>query len=422
MDPILPFNKAFIENTAKKYPTPFHIYDETRIKQNSRRLNDAMRAAGFTNFRNFFAVKALPNPHILKILVGEGQGLDCSSLAELELAHMLGVAGPAIMFTSNNTSADEFARAHELGVIINFDDISHVDLFLSEIGVPEWASCRFNPGNIAFEDVDESIIGKPAEAKYGMTKDQVIAAYRKLKEAGAKHFGLHTMLLSNDLGWRNHALIADVMFGLAKEIYKATDIKFEFINLGGGIGVPYRPADKTFDVEAFSRGVREAYDKHGLSEIGAPNIVMENGRFMTADAGYLVARVINRKETYKTYIGLDASMSNLMRPGMYGAYHHITVLGKESDPVSEKVDVTGSLCENNDKFAVDRELPEVEVGDLMAIHTSGAHGHAMGFQYNGKLRSGELLLHEDKSIDLIRRAETINDYFATLYGDGVKEI
>lgn len=410
----LPFTKKQIINIVKKYPTPFYIYDEARITKNSHDLSRAFKEAGFNDFRNFFAVKALPNPQVLKLLLQAGQGLDCSSLSELELAHNLGLSGGNIMFTSNNTTMAEYERAMEMGAIINFDDLSHIQPFLEKFGAPEAACCRYNPGNLRFKNADESIIGKPSEAKYGMTKPQIIEAYVKLKRAGVKTFGLHTMLLSNDLDWRNHIAIAEILLKLAEEISAKIDLSFTFINLGGGIGVPYKPDENSFDLKKFTQGVREAYDKTRLPVLGKPNIVMENGRFITADAGFLITRVVNIKETYKKYIGVDASMANLMRPGMYGAYHQITVLGKEGIELTDIADVTGSLCENNDKFAINRNLPPIDVGDYLVIHTAGAHGHAMGFQYNGKLRSAELLLRSGGNVRCIRRAETLDDYFATL--------
>jgi diaminopimelate decarboxylase len=410
----LPFNKEFIEKLTKTHPTPLYIYDEIHMRANARALKSTMDAAGVQSFRNFFAVKALPNPTILKILAEEGMGADCSSLAELELADKVGIRGESIMFTSNNTTMAEFKRAQELGAIINYDDISFIEPYITEIGLPEVACCRYNPGNMEFDGLNEQIIGKPAEAKYGMTKAQIFEAYKQLKAAGVKRFGLHTMLLSNELDWRNHERIADMLFALANELAKTIGITFEFINVGGGIGVPYHPDQKPFDLSAYADAIAKLYQKHSLDKVGSPKIFMENGRYSTADTGYLVTKVINRKDTHKVYLGVDASMANLMRPGMYGAYHHMTVLGKEEEPTAVKVDVVGSLCENNDKFAIDRELPAVEIGDYLVIHTTGAHGHAMGFQYNGKLRSAELLLKPDKSTQLIRRAESLDDYFATI--------
>lgn len=414
MNKDLPFNRAFIVKLSGTFPTPFHLYDEKRIRANAKGLNAVMAQAGHIGFMNYFAVKALPNPHILKILKQEGMGVDCSSLAELKLAEMAGFSGDQIMFTSNNTTIKEFETAQKLKAIINFDDISMVEPFLKKIGRPHVASARYNPGNISFKGLKESIIGKPSEAKYGMTKPQIIQAYKLLKTAGVKKFGLHTMLLSNDLDHKDHESIAKLMFNLANNIAKIADIKLEFINLGGGIGVPYKPTDKPFNIKAYAKMLCKLYDQNKLDQIGAPRIVMENGRYITADTGYLITKVINIKRTHKTYVGVDATMANLMRPGMYGAYHHITILGKGGDSKLEKVDVVGSLCENNDKFAIDRQLPKVDVGDILVIHTTGAHGHAMGFQYNGKLRSAEILLHPNGSTKLIRRAETLDDYFATL--------
>lgn len=423
MDKSLPFNRQQLADIAKSYPTPFYLYDESRIRYNSKKLTGVMVDVGFVKFRNYFAVKALPNPHILKVLADEGMGADCSSLAELEIAIIAGLKGSDIMFSSNNTTSEEFKRAQELGAVINFDDISMIEPFIKENDNPKVACCRYNPGDIEFEGNNEAIIGRPSEAKYGMTKTQILEAYTLLKNAGAKKFGLHTMLLSNELDWHNHLRIAELLFELAAEISDKVGIEFDFINLGGGIGVPYNPNEKSFNIKAFAKGVRQAYESSGLSHKGAPNIVMENGRYVTADAGYLVTTVINIKRTHKIYIGVDASMSNLMRPGMYGAYHHITVLGKEKVNPELIVDVTGSLCENNDKFAVNRSLPEINKGDYLVIHTAGAHGHAMGFQYNGKLRSAELLLQQPGSaVKCIRRAETIDDYLATLSGKQVAKL
>lgn len=418
MQPAFPLGLEQVEAITKEYPTPFHIYDQKRIIENGRRLKEAFQTAGFADSQNYFAVKALPNPTVMKLLTDTGQGLDCSSLAELELATKIGVKGENIMFSSNDTASEEYKRAQELGAIINFDDVTHVPTFLRDFGAPKIACCRYNPGDISFKGANEAIIGKPSEAKYGMTKPQLIETYTRLKEAGVAKFGLHTMLLSNELDWHEHARIADMMFGLAVEISHTLGIEFSFINLGGGIGVPYKPSQKPFDITAFASHVRTAYDAHNLKSIGQPRIVMENGRYITADAGYLITKVIHLKNTYKRYIGTDASMANLMRPGMYGAYHHVTVLGKGDTGLHEIVDVTGSLCENNDKFAIDRKLPHIEEGDYLVIHTTGAHGHAMGFQYNGKLRSAELLLKPDGSVKLIRRAETLDDYFATLKLNG----
>jgi diaminopimelate decarboxylase len=418
----LPFTKDQIAEINKEYPTPFYVYDEMGIRNQAKALQIAMSKASVPGFRNYFAVKALPNPSVLAILKDEDMGLDCSSLAELELAARVGVSGENIMFSSNNTPTAEFVRAQELGAIINFDDVNQVRPFLDEVGLPVVAACRYNPGDINFEGVNELLIGKPSEAKFGMPKDQIKAAYKVLQAAGARRFGLHTMLLSNELDWRNHIRIAELLFGLAKELHKELGIEFEFINLGGGLGVAYRPEQQAFELNTFASELRKLYDDCGLSQIGAPKIYMENGRWVTAESGYLVTKAVNRKDTHKRYVGVDASMSNLMRPGMYGAYHHITVLGKEKKALTEVVDVVGSLCENNDKFAIDRDLPVITQGDYLAIHTAGAHAHTMGFQYNGKLRSAELLLRTDGQVRLIRRAETLQDYFATLDGTGVEVV
>lgn len=418
MNLALPFTLDSIKQVTKTYPTPFHIYDEERMRFVAKRLNNEMNKAGVPGFKNYFAVKALPNPEILKVLASEGMGADCSSLAELAIAEMCGLSGTEIMFSSNDTSLEEFAYAAKLNAIINFDDLSLVDGYINSFGAPAVACCRFNPGNLEFGGVNESIIGSPKEAKYGMPTTDLIAAYQKLKAAGVTRFGLHTMMLSNELDWRNHQMIARALFSAAKQVAQAVGIKFEFINLGGGIGVPYRPTEHEFELAEFAQALKNAYDEADMESVGSPAIVMENGRYITADSGYLITTAINKKRTHKTYVGTDASMSDLMRPGMYDAYHHITVLGKEKDLPAEEVDVTGSLCENNDKFAIDRPLPLIENGDILAIHTTGAHGHAMGFQYNGKLRHAELLLDPGGGVRQIRRAETLEDYFATLTTKG----
>jgi len=418
----LPFTLESMKHILKTYPTPFHIYDEARIRFVASRLQRTMQAAGVPGFRNYFAVKALPNPEIVKVLAAEGMGADCSSLAELAIAEMCGLSGTDIMFSSNDTLDEEFAYAAHLGAIINFDDKTLVKRYIAAFGAPSVACCRFNPGDLEFGGLNESIIGSPHEAKYGMPLEDMLESYRALKKAGVKKFGLHTMLLSNELDWHHHEVIARALFGAAKHIAAELDITFDFINLGGGIGVPYRPAEHEFELEAFAKALAKAYRDMDMASVGAPNIVMENGRAITADAGYLVTTVVNRKDTHKTYIGIDASMSDLMRPGMYGAYHHITVLGKEDVPAAGEVDVTGSLCENNDKFAIGRSLPTISLGDIIVIHTTGAHGHAMGFQYNGKLRHAELLLDPGGSVQMIRRAETLEDYFATLTTKGTYHV
>lgn len=407
----VPFSLEFARKLTEQYPTPFHIYDEKQIREHARRF---MRSFAWVpgGFRNFFAVKALPNPSIMRILREEGMGFDCSSLPELVLAEHVGAKGGDIMFSSNDTPAAEYRKAAELGAVINLDDISHIEFLEKNAGLPKLICFRYNPGSLKQGNV---IIGKPEEAKYGFTREQMIEGYRMAKEKGCTHFGIHTMVASNELNPEYFVETAQVLFDLAIEVLEKTGARIEFANLGGGIGVPYRPDQTAVDYERVSEGIRKLYEKKiagsGLEPL---RIVMENGRVVTGPYGYLVSRVIHRKSTYKEYVGLDSSMANLMRPGMYGAYHHITVLGKEGLPADRIYDVTGSLCENNDKFAVDRKLPEVEIGDLVAIHDTGAHGHAMGFNYNGKLRSAELLLRSDGGVEQIRRAETLQDYFATL--------
>jgi len=381
-----PLSLAQLQAVVKQYPTPFHIYDEQAIRQNIRALQQAFRWAPW--FREQFAVKALPNPRIVQILHEEGAGTDCSSLAELYISAAAGVKDTEILLTSNDTPADEFQKAIELGAIINL---------------------------IAGND----IIGKPTEAKYGLPKDQLFEAYRRAKEKGVERFGLHTMVASNERRVEAFALTAKLVFELAAELKERLGIHVEFVNLGGGIGIPYRPDENPVDLPAVGEAIRKLYAAimvpAGLGDVG---IMTESGRAMTGPAGWLVSTVIHEKKTYKDYIGLDSCMANLMRPAMYGAYHHITIAGKENEPCDHIYDVTGSLCENNDKFAIDRQLPKIDIGDLLIIHDTGAHGSAMGFNYNGKLWCAELLLHTDGSIELIRRAETLDDYFATLYYPG----
>ena len=418
MNLALPFTLDSIKGMTNTYPTPFHIYDEGRIRFVCQRLRATMLEAGVPEFQNYFAVKALPNPEIIKIITSEGMGADCSSLAELAIAEMCGLSGEQIMFSSNDTLSEEFAYAAKLGAIINFDDAALVDGYVSQFGAPAVACCRFNPGDIEFGGLNEAIIGSPKEAKYGMPVSDMIASYHKLKAAGVTRFGIHTMLLSNELDWHNHEMIARAVFAAVKQIASEVGINFSFINLGGGIGVPYRPTEHEFELNDFASALSALYKEMDIASIGAPRIVMENGRYITADAGYLVTTVVNVKQTHKTYVGVDASMSDLMRPAMYGSYHHITILGKEQSPAVAEVDVTGSLCENNDKFAIDRNLPAIAIDDILAVHTTGAHGHAMGFQYNGKLRHAELLLDPGGNVRMIRRAETLNDYFSTLVTKG----
>lgn len=410
-DKTLPFDEARIREIIRDYPTPFYLYDERGIRQNARRLNAAFRWCG--GFKEYFAVKATPNPYILKIAKEEGFGADCSSLAELELAERVGIVGEEIMFTSNDTPTTEYMRAKGLGAIINLDDITHLRYVEEQAeGLPELICFRYNPGPLR---EGNAIIGAPEQAKYGLTRPQLFEAYASARRKGRKRFGLHTMIASNELNREFFVETARMLFDLAIDLSEKLGVGLEFVNIGGGIGIPYRPEQKAVDLEALGQRVKAHYDEMirpaGLHPL---KVFMENGRCITGPYGFLVTRAIHEKHTYKEYVGVDACMANLMRPGMYGAYHHITVLGKEDAPCDTMVDVVGSLCENNDKFAIDRLLPNVEVGDILAIHDSGAHGHSMGFQYNGKLRCAELLLREDGSVQQIRRAETLDDYFATL--------
>ena len=418
-DKSVPFTREFIESLADRYPTPFHIYDEQAIREKAREFSDAFAWVP-GGFRNYFAVKALPNPHVMRVLYEEGMGFDCSSLSELLLCERLGIPGGRIMFTSNDTPAGEYRKAAELGAIINLDDITHIDYLDEHVGLPELICFRYNPGPLR---EGNAIIGNPEEAKYGFTREQLFEGYRTARDRGVKRFALHTMVASNELNADYFIETARMLFELAVELKRELDITLEFVNLGGGIGIPYRPDQDNVNLSYVSRGIRKLY-KEMMEPAGldAVRIVTENGRCVTGPYGRLVSRVIHRKDTYKHYLGLDANMANLMRPGMYGAYHHITVLGKEGAPATHTYDVVGSLCENNDKFAIDRKLPRVEVGDLLAIHDTGAHGHAMGFNYNGKLRSAELLLHPDGTVTQIRRAETVDDYFATLDLESVEPV
>jgi diaminopimelate decarboxylase len=410
-----PFSRQQLEAICAQYPTPFHIYDEAAIRANARRLKEIF--AWHPDFREYFAVKATPNPHILKLLAGEGFGADCSSFPELLLSEKVGLQPELVMFSSNDTPASEYVKAREMGAIINLDDISHIPFLEEHAGLPELVSCRYNPG---FLREGNAIIGKPEEAKYGFTKSQLMEGYRALRDKGVKRFGLHTMIASNELNPQYFVDTAIMLLDLVVELSRTLNIHFEFINIGGGIGIPYTPEQEAVDLKLVSRGIRAAFEEKitgsGLEPLG---LYMECGRMITGPFGYLVSRVIHIKETYRTYVGLDASMANLMRPAVYGAYHHISVPGKEELPASEVYDVTGSLCENNDKFAINRSLPKMEIGDLVVIHDAGAHGHAMGFNYNGKLRSAELLLKEGGKVALIRRAETVDDLFATLDFSGL---
>lgn len=406
----LPFTQQQVRRIIQHVPTPFYLYDKQGIRNTARQLNGAFSWA--QGFKNYFAVKALPNPSILSILREEGMGADCSSLTELILAQKAGITRENIMFTSNDTPADEYKKALELGAIITIDDITHLPFLEKHARIPQVICFRYNPGPLK---KGNRIIGNPLEAKFGCTREQLFEAYRIMRDKGFKRFGLHTMVASNELHAEYFVETARMLFDLVVELSASLGIRFEFINLGGGIGIPYKPEQQKVDLGKVSSGIKKAYDKTIVTSGLAPlRIVMECGRFVTGPHGYLVATVIHQKHIYKEYIGLDATMANLMRPGMYGAYHHITVLGKEKARKDQMYDVTGSLCENNDKFAVDRKLPTIEVGDIVVIHDVGAHGHSMGFNYNGKLRSAELLLKSDRSVVMIRRAETTTDYLRTL--------
>jgi len=413
----LPFTNEQIKEIIKNHPTPFHVYDEKGIRENARRFKKAFE--NFYGFKEYFAVKALPNPFILKILKEEGFGTDCSSLPELMLSEKVGITGENIMFTSNDTPAEEFVKAKKLGAIINLDDISHIEFLEKTLGkMPELISFRYNPGKAR---TGNTIIGKPEEAKYGFTKEQLFEGYKICREKGVKRFGLHTMMVSNELKVENLIETALIMFELALEIKEKTGIELEFINIGGGIGTPQKPDEPaTMPYEEIAEGIKKEYDEILKGKM-SPKIYMECGRTITGPFGWLVMKVRHIKHIYKDFVGTDACMANLMRPALYGAYHHIEVLGKESKPKDHKYDVTGSLCENNDKFAIDRMLPEIEPGDILIQYNTGAHGHAMGFNYNGKLRSAELLLKENGDVVEIRRAETPDDYFATLDFDKLKE-
>lgn len=410
-------NKAQLEAITEKYPTPFHIYDEKGIRENARLVKQAF--SWNPGFKEYFAVKATPNPSILKILREEGCGTDCSSLTELMMSEKCGFSGSEIMFSSNETPAEEFVLAEKLGATINLDDFTHIDFLKDTIGyIPETISCRFNPGGIfqlSGSKEGFQVMDNPGDAKYGFTTEQLYDGFRKLKEMGAKHFGIHAFLASNTISNDYYPALAGILFQLAVDLQEKTGCHIAFINLSGGVGVPYRPDQPKNDILAIGEGVRQQYEKILVpAGMGDVSIFTEMGRFMLAPYGGLVTRAIHEKHTYKEYIGVDACAANLMRPAMYGAYHHITVMGKETAPCDHKYDVVGCLCENNDKFAIDRMLPEIEKGDLLFIHDTGAHGHSMGYQYNGRLRSAEILLQEDGSTRMIRRAETPDDYFATL--------
>lgn len=397
---------------AKTYPTPFHLYDEKGIRENARAVREAF--AWNPGFKEYFAVKATPNPFLIDILREYGCGCDCSSLTELMLSKAMGVTGSDIMFSSNDTPAEEYAYAAKVGAIINLDDITHIEFVEKILGkLPETMSCRYNPGGVF--QMSNGIMDNPGDAKYGFTTEQMFEGYRILKEKGVKHFGMHAFLASNTVTNEYYPMLAKQLFELAVKLEKETGADISFINLSGGVGIPYLPDQEPNDIRKIGEEVRKVYEEVLIpAGMGDVAIYTEMGRFMMGPYGQLVTRAIHEKHTHKEYIGVDACAVNLMRPAMYGAYHHITVLGKEEAPCDHKYDITGSLCENNDKFAVDRMLPEIEEGDYLVIHDTGAHGYAMGYNYNGKLKSAELLLKEDGSVKLIRRAETPKDYFATL--------
>jgi diaminopimelate decarboxylase len=408
-DKKLPFTKAEIEKIIKKYPTPFHIYDEKAIRENAGKL---ISAFSWADFKEYFAVKANPNPYIMKITKELGFGADCSSLPELILAEKTGITGENIMFSSNDTPFYEFKKARELGAIINLDDISHIVFLEKHTGIPEVISFRYNPGPLRKGNV---IIGDPVESKYGFTRPQIFEGFKIVREKGVKRFGLHSFVISNELNRASYVETARMLFELAVDLKKELGIRLEFVNLSGGIGIPYKPEQTAVDLIALGKEIEQEYKNIiTANDLHPLKIFSECGRMVTGPYGYLISTVLHKKDIYKQYVGLDANMANLMRPAIYGAYHHITVMGKEDRPLDHVYDVTGSLCENNDKFAIDRKLPEIEIGDIVVIHDTGAHGHAMGFNYNGKLRSAELLLKSDGKVEMIRRDETIDDYFATL--------
>ena len=409
----LPFvTKEKVEEIVKTYPTPFHIYDEKGIRENAKAVKEAF--SWNKGFKEYFAVKATPNPFLMSILHEYGCGCDCSSLTELMLSDAAGINGEDVMFSSNDTPAEDYEYAAKIGAIINLDDITHIDYLENILGkLPELMSCRYNPGGVF--KMSNGIMDNPGDSKYGFTTEQMFEGFRILKQKGVKRFGIHAFLASNTVTNEYYPQLAKQLFELAVKLKEETGAEIAFINLSGGVGVAYKPEQESNDIRAIGEGVRKVYEEvlvpAGMGDVA---IYTEMGRFMMAPYGALITKAIHEKHTYKEYIGVDACAVNLMRPAMYGAYHHITVLGKEDKPCDCKYDVTGSLCENNDKFAIDRMLPKIDMGDYLAIHDTGAHGHSMGYNYNGKLRSAELLLCEDGNVKLIRRAETPKDYFATL--------
>ena len=401
---------AQAQEIIQDVPTPFHLYDERGIRENARRLNQAF--SWNKGYKEYFAVKATPNPYLLKILQEEGCGVDCSSYTELMLSQACGFSGSDIMFSSNVTPAQDMKKAYDLNAYINLDDLTHVEFLEQVAGIPETVCCRYNPGGVF--SMGNDIMDNPGDSKYGMSEEQMVEAYKKLMAKGVKHFGIHAFLASNTVSNEYYPMLAGILFKLAVRLHKATGAHIAFVNLSGGVGVDYRPEQPANDIQVIGEGVRKQFEEILVPEgMGDVAIFTELGRFMLAPYGHLVSTVLHQKHIYKEYIGLDACAANLMRPAMYGAYHHITVLGKENVPCDHKYDVTGGLCENNDKFAVDRMLPEINIGDVVVIHDTGAHGFSMGYNYNGKLRSAEVLLKEDGSHELIRRAETPADYFAT---------
>lgn len=418
MSSSFPLSKAQLDDLISKFPTPFYLYDEKAIRENMQKFTKAFSI--FPVFREHFAVKACPNPYILKILAQEGCGADCSSLPELILSKKSGILGKKVIFTSNETPAEEYKYAYESGNIINLDDFTHIDYLKKAIGkLPDTICFRYNPGND--KQGCNSIIGKPEEAKYGLTREQIIQAYKICKEEGVKHFGLHTMVASNELNPDFFIDTAKLLFELCAEIKEKTGVRIEFVDLGGGIGIPYRPEQKAVDYDYVAKGIKNEYDKILIpANLDPMEIYWECGRPITGPYGWLITTAIHEKHIYREYIAVDSCMADLMRPGMYGAYHEITVSGKENEPKTQVYDVVGSLCENCDKFAVQRSLPKIQMGDHIIIHDAGAHGRAMGFNYNGKLRCGEILMRQDGSFKQIRRRETIDDLFATLDLDDVE--
>ncbi|NLY83442.1 MAG: diaminopimelate decarboxylase [Acholeplasmataceae bacterium] len=403
-------SKDQLEKITENYATPFYLYDEKGIRENARKVMQAF--SWNKGFKEYFAVKATPNPRLLQILREEGCGADCASYTELLMADAVGFKENEIMFSSNVTPAEDFRLARKLNVIINLDDITHIDFLEKVADIPTTISCRFNPGG--HFAIENNIMDNPGDAKYGFTREQMTEGFKKLKAKGVRHFGIHSFLASNTVTNDYYPSLAKILFQLAVDLKNETGASIEFINLSGGVGIPYRPTQKANDIIAIGEGVRRAFEEILVPAcMGDVAIFAEMGRFMMGPYGALVATAIHEKHTFKEYIGLDACAANLMRPAMYGSYHHITVMGKENEPCDHVYDVTGGLCENNDKFAIDRKLPRIDIGDLVFIHDAGAHGYAMGYNYNGKLRSAELLLREDGKVEMIRRAETADDYFAT---------